>query len=109
MPRLQNKDTGAIINVSDDRAKRLGSEWGPVKSGKAPQGAIAPAAPAADEPLKGKALDAALKDAGLATDGRAEDKRARLAEYLAKQKDAPASGGGDSQENTNPEPSGDGE
>ena len=32
MPRLKNVSTGAVVNVSDDTAARLGSEWEPVKA-----------------------------------------------------------------------------
>jgi len=31
MPRLRNSETGVTINVSDDKAKRLGHEWQPVQ------------------------------------------------------------------------------
>lgn len=30
MPRLRNLQSGAVVNVSDATAARLGSEWGPV-------------------------------------------------------------------------------
>ncbi|MGW9268332.1 DUF7302 family protein [Microbacterium sp. NPDC055599] len=29
MPRLKNKASGAVVNVSDDTAKRLGADWEP--------------------------------------------------------------------------------
>ena len=31
MPRLKHVSTGAVVDVSDDKADRLGSEWEPVK------------------------------------------------------------------------------
>lgn len=27
MPRLKNKANGAVVNVSDETAKRLGADW----------------------------------------------------------------------------------
>ena len=32
MPRLKHIQSGAVVNVSDDTAARLGSEWEPVKA-----------------------------------------------------------------------------
>ena len=32
MPRLTHASSGAVVNVSDDTAARLGSEWQPVKA-----------------------------------------------------------------------------
>lgn len=29
MPRLTNRNTGVVVNVSDETARRLGDEWQP--------------------------------------------------------------------------------
>lgn len=34
MSRLRNKATGSVVNVSEDKAARLGSEWEPIEAEK---------------------------------------------------------------------------
>ena len=48
MPRLVNSETGVTVNVDDDTAARLGSEWKPVE-GKAAPAKKAAAKPPADK------------------------------------------------------------
>lgn len=37
MPRLRNRSSGVVVNVSDDTAARLGPEWAPEPRGTKPQ------------------------------------------------------------------------
>lgn len=52
MPRLRNTATGAVVNVSEEKAARLGPEWEPAETGEKPKRGRAKAkpeeAPAAD-------------------------------------------------------------
>jgi hypothetical protein len=37
MPRLRHVESGAVVNVSDEKAARLGSGWEPVENEKKAQ------------------------------------------------------------------------
>lgn len=37
MPRLRNRSSGVVVNVSDDTAARLGPEWAPEPRGTKPE------------------------------------------------------------------------
>lgn len=57
MPRLRNSTTGAVVNVSDEKAARMPAVWAPVEGGakpakKAAATKKAAAAPAADKPTE---------------------------------------------------------
>ena len=54
MVRLRNIHTGAVVSVRDEKADRLGAEWGPVTPDPTPEPVRAKRAPRAASPAPTK-------------------------------------------------------